>query len=170
MVCVDCGHRSKYTECKLCHRIRNGIDRDVFYKICARINEAYPTQRKRKISTKRVVGHPFCKGDCISKHNSYEELVRQSQRLKVRRHLKEPLLTKSEFEKIISKPCIFCGVYGENGAGGIDRIQSSIGYVRGNCLSSCSQCNYMKKNINLHVFIDKIRDIDEHQAQEYEFR
>lgn len=156
MFCVDCGHKSKYEECTMCHRIRNGMNRTVFYAICERICEAYPTKRKRKILTRRVVGHPFCRDNCVATENSYYEFMRQSKRLRITKKLKEPLLSKGEFEKIISRPCIYCGV---DVAGGVDRIKSSLGYVHGNCLSSCSQCNYMKKNIELDKFINKIYDI-----------
>jgi len=67
-------------------------------------------------------------------------------------------LTLEEFTEIVSKPCYFCGSehsnmlinkkgYGEFRYSGIDRVDNSIGYLVGNCLSCCSKCNALKNGI-----------------------
>ena len=162
MRCVHCGNMSRASECRLCFRLKNGIEDDVFYDICARICEAYPTKKKRKYLNPRVVGHPLCTEDCIAKKNSYTEFVRQATRLRVREEFKIPYLTQREFNRFVSKPCIFCGT---PKAGGIDRDNSKMGYTIHNSQACCSQCNYLKKNIPTDVFVDRIRDIDEYQAE-----
>lgn len=69
-------------------------------------------------------------------------------------------LSIDEFVSITSKPCRYCGiksskemgkfknsdVYGFYEYNGIDRIDSSKGYILGNCVSCCKYCNYAKNN------------------------
>ena len=55
-------------------------------------------------------------------------------------------LTKYEFETLIISNCAYCGKQG----GGIDRIDSKIGYLLGNCLPCCKRCNN-KKNCMLLI-------------------
>lgn len=89
------------------------------------------------------------------------------------------LLTYEDFENLISKPCTYCGKLpeyhereiGEKGTissgymNGIDRIDSSIGYCKDNCVSCCSICNYMKSDLPKHVFFEHITNIYKHIIQ-----
>jgi hypothetical protein len=46
---------------------------------------------------------------------------------------------------------------------GIDRIDSSKGYIQGNCVSCCTLCNRMKMEHSLEIFFNQIRKIyDKH--------
>ncbi|MEK6882667.1 MAG: hypothetical protein AABY22_23800, partial [Nanoarchaeota archaeon] len=45
---------------------------------------------------------------------------------------------------------------------GIDRIDSSIGHVKTNCISACEQCNRMKLNYTKEDFLNKIKQIHDH--------
>lgn len=71
-------------------------------------------------------------------------------------------LTTEECESIFSKNCHYCNspprihtykkLKGEYYANGIDRVDSSIGYVFKNCVTCCSQCNYMKGSLSYDYF------------------
>lgn len=41
-------------------------------------------------------------------------------------------------KQIIEKECFYCEIKPANG---IDRMDSSIGHILGNCVPSCSKCN-----------------------------
>jgi hypothetical protein len=60
-------------------------------------------------------------------------------------------LTLDEFSKIINKPCYYCGSEGY----GIDRLDSSIGYLKSNIVPCCSMCNYMKNNYSEEDFVNQ---------------
>lgn len=57
----------------------------------------------------------------------------------------------SEFIRVVSNVCIYCKRHTKTM--GIDRVDNSKGYVRGNCMPCCKACNYMKG--------------DEHTASEF---
>ena len=71
--------------------------------------------------------------------------------------------TKKEFRKITSENCFFCGTKPlqsgrkrNNGSylhNGIDRIDSSKGYVNGNVLPCCEICNKAKRDLSLDEFL-----------------
>ena len=65
-------------------------------------------------------------------------------------------LSAEEIVDILHKPCVYCGVEHSNG---IDRIDSSKGYIQGNVVPCCSICNWMKNSLPVEEFynhIDKI--------------
>jgi len=40
---------------------------------------------------------------------------------------------------------------------GIDRVDNKLGYILGNCVPCCKQCNYAKYTQTYEVFIDYIK-------------
>jgi len=42
---------------------------------------------------------------------------------------------------------------------GIDRVDNSCGYVTNNIEPCCRTCNFMKKDLNYDIFINKLIDI-----------
>ena len=80
-------------------------------------------------------------------------------------------LTKEEFKEIVKQPCHYCRTENSsrtmakptaNGAfvsNGIDRIDSSLGYIKGNCLPCCTICNVMKNDLSYQDFLSHIRKI-----------
>lgn len=69
--------------------------------------------------------------------------------------------------------CHYCGdppsktiqrkkFYGTFTYNGIDRLDSSKGYVEGNVVSCCESCNYLKNAIPYNEFIEKITKIAKH--------
>ena len=60
-----------------------------------------------------------------------------------------------EFIIIISSKCYYCGEDGYE----IDRLDSAIGYIKGNIVPACSTCNLMKQSMGEQEFIDKCKQI-----------
>jgi hypothetical protein len=94
-------------------------------------------------------------------------------------------LSLKEFKVISKLPCTYCGVgpsniqcgrYNDGGTmkidaqmelcySGIDRIDSSRGYVHGNVVPCCSVCNRMKSAMPLDDFLDAIARIQRHNPR-----
>jgi hypothetical protein len=68
-------------------------------------------------------------------------------------------ITKEEYLLLVVSPCNYCGIIQEKGFNGIDRLNSSIGYVKNNCVSCCAMCNYMKGCLNKDIFIQRVEHI-----------
>lgn len=79
-------------------------------------------------------------------------------------------LTKEDFKLLVSQDCYYCGkppsetfkkkkLKGVFIYNGIDRKDSTKGYLQDNCLPCCTDCNYMKSNIHHDRFLEKIQMI-----------
>ena len=68
-------------------------------------------------------------------------------------------ITIEEFERIVNSKCTYCNYYDETEAIGIDRVDSSDGYVSGNVVSCCAGCNMMKNDTSLEEFIARVSSI-----------
>jgi hypothetical protein len=68
-------------------------------------------------------------------------------------------ITQKHFELLVKMPCNYCGIIQKKGFNGIDRLNSSVGYVNNNCVSCCSMCNYMKGCLNKDIFIQRVEHI-----------
>lgn len=91
-------------------------------------------------------------------------------------------LTYSQFVAITSKACRYCGVpwsketgntgnkkaklFGSYRYNGIDRIDSSKGYVLGNCAAACKKCNYAKNAMTESDFKTHITRMYNHFVME----
>ena len=86
----------------------------------------------------------------------------------------EWMLSDEDAQAIMEKACTYCGsppternrnrqdkarstVKGQTGS--IDRVNSELGYVNGNCVPSCYRCNQMKSNLTVLNFITLCRSI-----------
>ncbi len=86
-------------------------------------------------------------------------------------------LTLKEVQQLITQPCNYCGiessiqidvslineerVYNFNG---IDRVDNTVGYVKGNVVSCCSICNKAKSTQTTISFLSWIDRISKHQS------
>ena len=68
-------------------------------------------------------------------------------------------LTKETYDFIISMPCNYCKNIFENGSRGIDRIDSTIGYIYGNITPCCYTCNTMKNILSQEEFFKHLKRI-----------
>lgn len=100
-------------------------------------------------------------------YGSYRRAARYSERVFE--------ITFEQFSNLVQKDCTYCGEPPENRGNktnvgipvplnGIDRIDSSKGYVEGNIVSCCSRCNRMKLNLTLEEFLMKICKIIEYHS------
>jgi len=92
--------------------------------------------------------------------NQYRSVAKQKNR--------EFILTKNQFLEIVVKDCFYCGSSPSNTSkpaskvianksfnyNGIDRIDSSKGYVIGNIVPCCKICNIAKRDMTLEKFKD----------------
>ena len=65
-----------------------------------------------------------------------------------------------DFIKITKGLCEYCGEI--NAGFGVDRVDSSIGYLKYNCVSCCSDCNFMKLSKTKQQFLEKVERIYKH--------
>lgn len=86
-------------------------------------------------------------------------------------------LLRDDFDELIKKNCFYCGgkpplkqphrgnktyVGVPTLYNGIDRIDSSIGYEKENCVPCCTRCNYMKSDMDISSFTEHILKIANH--------
>lgn len=88
----------------------------------------------------------------------------------------EFLLCLDEFHRLTSLNCYYCGnppsAIAKNGAkfkpngnyiyNGIDRIDNTKGYVEGNVVPCCSNCNYAKRDMSYVQFKNWIMSVTDH--------
>jgi hypothetical protein len=79
-------------------------------------------------------------------------------------------ISEDEFRKITKENCFYCGEEpssiekGENHYGiyvynGIDRVDNSKGYITGNIVPCCGNCNFAKRKMNVPEFYKWIRKV-----------
>jgi hypothetical protein len=98
------------------------------------------------------------------KSNSYN--IDPSLPAKYKRYLQHALfknrqfeLSVEQFDEITASDCSYCGGPGF----GVDRIDSSVGYIISNCVPCCTKCNMMKHTLSVENFKDHINKIFKHQ-------
>jgi len=143
----------------VCLTCRVDIDENVvgFRKDIQKCKECY--EKSKKIERER---HPRSDRNYLQERfanlqRHYNEYVRGSNK----RHI-EFELTIEEFDIIVNSPCRYCKHYVEYESGGIDRINSDIGYINGNIVPCCESCNMMKGSKTQKEFLDCIHRINEH--------
>lgn len=67
---------------------------------------------------------------------------------------------------IEGKNCHYCGVSILSSGSGLDRVDSSKGYIEGNCVPCCYRCNVMKADLSLEDFYSHIESILDYRARE----
>lgn len=71
-------------------------------------------------------------------------------------------LSKSDVSYLSAQPCHYCGMVGGNKSertlnyNGLDRLDSSFGYVLGNVVTCCGTCNLAKRLMKPTEFLDWI--------------
>lgn len=62
------------------------------------------------------------------------------------------------FKTLSRSECHYCGAK-PSPFNGVDRVDSSYGYIKKNCVSCCSDCNQMKWTMTREKFINHVRKI-----------
>ena len=69
-------------------------------------------------------------------------------------------LTKDQFEAAVDQPCYVCNRRsGEGHKNGLDRVDNNMGYTVDNVRAACGDCNYMKGNLSVEAFKEKVAKI-----------
>jgi len=66
------------------------------------------------------------------------------------------------FYELVMSPCYYCGIIQEKGFNGVDRPDSTKGYVPDNALPCCEICNFMKGDESPNTFIHHTEHILTH--------
>lgn len=90
------------------------------------------------------------------------------------------LLTLEQYLSLTGSPCSYCGIawstqfpnykrkdgqdkfHGAYKRNGIDRVDSSVGYIIVNCVPCCKTCNYAKAQMSLSQFRDWVYRVYHH--------
>ena len=144
-----------------------------FYKLKCKHCGTIFTKRKESIVHKPdSIICPTCHDNRHGVLNTleYDMLIHYKSGAKNRN--KEWDLSDEEFKNLIHGNCYYCGHepilrynkdYKRNIlVNGIDRLDSNKGYVSGNVVSCCSQCNSMKLDYSVEEFKNKVLDIYNH--------
>lgn len=159
-LCVDCGieavvgqsrcqmHIDAVTEASRQHTERN---REA-------VNEQHAFLREQRRQSRQcldcyapvVEGRRRCAEHLAANNNARKKAVPQNRyaaaKYQARRLAKRtPVfwgLTEEEFYSIVSEPCEYCGLENEvTTATGLDRLDNTLGYILGNVVSCCTECN-----------------------------
>jgi hypothetical protein len=68
-------------------------------------------------------------------------------------------LTLDDYQNLVTQVCYYCGIIQPRGFNGIDRLDSTKGYVLTNCVSCCQMCNMMKNTLSIDVFLRRVEHI-----------
>ena len=66
---------------------------------------------------------------------------------------------------LVTSPCAYCG--GGDEINGIDRMDSSVGYLEGNVVAACATCNMAKGTLDPTSFVERCKQIalgEQHEA------
>lgn len=150
-VCLcDCGKETISKSANL----RNG-----YKKSCGCLNDEYKAKfaAKHKPEVIDYYGRAFC---------SYKQQARN-------RGLTFQI-PRDEFSRIVSMRCVYCNAKPSNYSAvkdgrtfinGIDRIDNSVGYVEGNIVPCCSQCNWAKKDMSAFEYVQHCRSVVYYQRR-----
>lgn len=72
------------------------------------------------------------------------------------RRRKPVALSFREYTRLLARPCFYCGT--REGIG-VDRVNNSESYTRGNSVPCCGTCNFSKRDFSLRDFIRKSRAV-----------
>lgn len=122
----------------------------------------------------RISSNVNSSGNCIICKNtitnpSYDRTVSgRFNRLKTNSILRkiEINISLNEYEKIVSNPCFYCGGSLPSVGSGIDRIDSSIGYIIENIRPCCTICNQAKNKMSELEFKEWILKVLKHWVTE----
>jgi hypothetical protein len=147
--CIKCGENKSLEEFYKDKRGTQG--RYTYCKTCGKkIDKEYRIRNKQRISKKRKEYY------YINKEKYPEKYKFKCYKYWAKQRNKEFELIFEEFSEIINKNCIYCG---QEPLNGIDRFDSSIGYIKENCVPCCTKCNNAKHDMTIEEFKTHIAKI-----------
>lgn len=64
-------------------------------------------------------------------------------------------MTQEVCDDMVKSPCFYCNSPVQERLHGIDRMDNTKGYCLENCVPCCKECNFMKKALDAHTFIQR---------------
>jgi len=150
--------KQNYWQCKC------DCGQEIIKKHSYLVNAQYPACEKC-LSDKRKQNNS--KVGKRSDKNLYKNLYRQYSKSAEQRDLKFEL-SLEDCKKFFNKRCFYCDTLPQNIIknshyeiiwNGIDRIDSSVGYNKENCVTCCTICNFAKRSLSINEFKDHIEKI-----------
>lgn len=108
-------------------------------------------REKRKISRYKDKDYPK-KHYANYKYNYYKATAKKKNL--------EFFISKEEFDFLTSSVCFYCNSSSDIG---VDRLDSTLGYIKNNVVPCCTMCNYMKNDYNYDEFINQCQKINKNQ-------
>lgn len=131
--------------CEMCNYIKKCMDSYVFIKKCEHI----------LTYNKLIEGKLYDDFFVDRKNIKIEDYIRRANKKNINFEL-----SCDEFNNLILNSCYICGKKTSvEHTNGIDRYDNKKGYIIDNCRSCCGDCNYMKKEYEYGLFMNKIIDI-----------
>jgi hypothetical protein len=137
------------TACRLCNKIKFTFEVNDFINYCINISKYYPCKEKSTVKNLR----------------DYNKWLDINSKRKLSGKNMEINITENDFNEILGYKCYYCANNNSDKIG-IDRIDSTKGYIDGNMVSCCSRCNLMKNTSDLTDFIDKVNKIVNHNIKQ----
>jgi hypothetical protein len=160
VVCVDCGKQFNVQ--------RGNSKKKTFKSTC------------KKCVTKRIFQDPVKKERILKNHihhlpngeANFNEIFKNYKHSADQKGLVFKL-GKDEFKKLTKQNCIYCGSepnkisymrnrelkYGYYKYNGLDRLDSSVGYIIDNIVPCCQRCNFMKMKMLKDEFLEQVEKI-----------
>ncbi len=176
---IDKGQKSLLTPIKFLEKKSEGQKRKYYYEIwlyqCECGNQK--AIRKRSVVEGRVISCG-CIRSCYQPklkkgEASFNALYQNSYKKRAIMKKIDFLLSEDFFRKLVTSNCFYCdslpsnikkqpGHYGEFVYNGIDRVDSSLGYIEENCVSCCAICNKAKLSMSITEFFNWIQKVYNH--------
>lgn len=145
---ISVGDRfGKLTVLEVCAKTEKYERRLVCRCDCGKTHRALAARIYRGLSTqcKTCVAAPIT----LAPHERLLRIKERNYRVNAKRRGLTFELDAYQFRGFIQAPCQYCGLAPANG---IDRSDNALGYVPGNCVSCCADCNRAKSNMTSERF------------------
>jgi hypothetical protein len=151
--------------CKCCQKLDNT-------KRESKYNETRKAYRKAHLEEVRLNKKQYYlenKQQVLSNHKAWRQSFKGRLQSYIRSAAKRNIpweLTEEQFQSFYHTNCHYCNT-AIDGVG-LDRIDSTKGYVITNIVPCCTQCNTMKLDYSKEQFLTKIKEIWEHTMKSKE--
>jgi hypothetical protein len=143
--------------CKTCNMMKGSYTAQTFIDACATIDHHVNQQKDM---------HGYAETSCTSDVR-FTNVIANTGKNETFAHIKKQSSYKNtefsiseEFHNSIrASSCCYCG---RNGPSGIDRVDPLIGYVEANIVPCCTSCNFMKRRMQLDVFLKRTAAVNGH--------
>jgi hypothetical protein len=176
-ICCECGiiknlrmfRSASHKKCSDCYKTRKTITKKEY-------DLAHPNETRQCIVCNIVKSNKNFKYHTNNYRNQCAECCNYVNSRNYTRYKNTKIdtqeFTDEEFRNFIEnlkkKECFYCGNTSKNG---VDRMDSDYNYSESNCVSCCSVCNIMKKDMDVGSFIRKcceIYDYNFHLSEDLE--